>query len=182
VCWWWPTSTRQPFLTGCKHSCFDAGGSVALQPHLAHLPFPQIACWAHQMLTFCCCCCCSLPLSGATINVIVDDDKSIKDGSVIVVPGHKEKHNTVINVPGHGKVRNHNINSKLQQPLFLACPLAYFRTKTVVRWVSVPRCPANPFPPEFAAHRYRYIIVDTDARQIDNLYLHRTSPRSRPSL
>lgn len=41
--------------------------------------------------------------NGATINVIVDDDKSIKDGSVIVVPGHKEKHNTVINVPGHGK-------------------------------------------------------------------------------
>jgi hypothetical protein len=64
------------------------------------------------MLTFSCCCrCCSLPLSGATINVIVDDDKSIKDGSVIVVPGHKEKHNTVINVPGHGKVRSHNIDS-----------------------------------------------------------------------
>lgn len=36
--------------------------------------------------------------------MIVDDDKSIKDGAVITVPGHKEKHNTIINVPGGAKV------------------------------------------------------------------------------
>lgn len=43
--------------------------------------------------------------AGATLNVIVEDDKSIKDNGVIVIPGHKEKHNTVINVPGPQKVR-----------------------------------------------------------------------------
>lgn len=42
--------------------------------------------------------------AGATVNVIVEDDKSIKDGGVITIPGHKEKHNTVINVPGPDKV------------------------------------------------------------------------------
>lgn len=37
--------------------------------------------------------------------MIIDDDKSIKDGAVIVVPGHKERHHTIINVPGaDGKV------------------------------------------------------------------------------
>lgn len=37
--------------------------------------------------------------------MIIDDDKSIKDGAVYVVPGHKERHHTIINVPGaDGKV------------------------------------------------------------------------------
>jgi hypothetical protein len=42
---------------------------------------------------------------GASLNVIIDDDKTIKDGAVIVVPGHKERQHTIINVPGaDGKV------------------------------------------------------------------------------
>jgi hypothetical protein len=49
--------------------------------------------------------------------VIIDDDKSIKNGQVIVVPGHKEKHNTIINVPGHGKV--HTRTNTLTE--FLSC-------------------------------------------------------------
>jgi len=36
------------------------------------------------------------------VNVIVEDDKSVKD--TIVIPGHKEKHNTVINIPTPEKV------------------------------------------------------------------------------
>jgi hypothetical protein len=40
--------------------------------------------------------------AGATVNVVVEDDKAIN--GTIVIPGHKLKHNTVINVPGPQKV------------------------------------------------------------------------------
>lgn len=91
-----PSKLTDTYAKGPAHPC------MLLMPTVAQNLKNQTL---NPLSLVCACACACAFCAGASLNVIIDDDKSIKDGAVIVVPGHKERHHTVINVPGaDGKV------------------------------------------------------------------------------